>query len=120
MQVYNEVRHTHVAAAAAADSAAADCWQYSNTRLYWRSISSTWNKIPEVPPTAPPRQEMYEVIIDNGATNSNEINDEETVDNVPNSNSQPSPLPQTEMTNVNDSNPTPANANTVGKDMSNA
>ena len=75
-------------------------------------------KVPEVPPTAPPRQDMYEVIIDNGATESNETNNKETVDNVPDSNGQSSPQHQTETMNGNKSNPTPANAKTVEKDMS--
>ena len=68
------------------------------------------------PPTAPQRQDMYEEISDNGAnTNSTENNDGNTVDNVLDSNGQPSPQVQTSTTNGTDSSSTPITENTVEK-----
>ena len=78
------------------------------------TIKKEVNKAPE----APPRQDIYETVLGEGATDSNETNDEETPEDGSNSNKNPSPSHQTETVDIDGSNTTPANTRTVEKDMS--
>ena len=83
-----------------------------------QTIKEEVNRVPDTPPTAPSRQDIYDVIVADEETDFNETNDEQTAGVNSNSNENPSPLQQTQTVGGDNSNSTSANVPTTGNDMS--